>query len=383
MVSFRIRTKEKIKAEITFLSNFSWDTPNVLELLCETASFKSFKINHFSKPSSIFKISRNKSKEYSTPNINILELKNFSIKFSHIPIIKEIQNRYLLHQINKASRLDHLKVLIYNNLDSLSDLGKKLKDNFDVLIYLCADYAKLDKNFLQNCELADCIFIIPNSMHDTLNNRFSDKKLILWPQPVSSLTTKNLTSKQTNKLNEILSKIPKPRLIYAGQGKERLNSIIYNKVASSFPKLSLISFGSKKFHRRSNVFELKSISKEEMLYFISQCQVGFMPYDISDPHNFHCVPLKLFDYFSVGIPVVSSKLINLKEYDDLLYMCNSEREFESAIIKSLQESNSTESRTKRKQVYRYHSSLERSNQFETIVYDLLRPTSPQIGRPIL
>ena len=45
----------EIVTEITFLSNFSWSNPNVLELLCESAAFNNFKVRHFSKPRSILK----------------------------------------------------------------------------------------------------------------------------------------------------------------------------------------------------------------------------------------------------------------------------------------------------------------------------------------
>ena len=109
-----------------------------------------------------------------------------------------------------------------------------------------------------------------------------------------------------------------------------------------------------------------------MLYIISQCQVGFMPYDISDPHNLHCVPLKLFDYFSAGLPVVSSKLINITNYKELLFLCETFDEFESGIKKSLLEKIDSELRTKRKDVYLSHSTKETSDRFRNLIVQLFK-----------
>ena len=103
-----------------------------------------------------------------------------------------------------------------------------------------------------------------------------------------------------------------------------------------------------------------------MLYFISQCNVGFMPYEISDPHNLHCVPLKLFDYFSAGLPVVSSKLLNISQYKELLFLCETAEEFESAIEKSLKERMSRKL-VKAKTVYQSHSTNKTSDAFERCI----------------
>ena len=95
-----------------------------------------------------------------------------------------------------------------------------------------------------------------------------------------------------------------------------------------------------------------------------------MPYDISDPHNLHCVPLKLFDYFSAGLPVVSSKLLNLSKYKELLFLCETTEDFESGIEKSLKEEIESEAREKRKIVYQSHSTNKTSDAFERCIREL-------------
>ena len=42
--------------------------------------------------------------------------------------------------------------------------------------------------------------------------------------------------------------------------------------------------------------------------------IGFMPYDLSIPKNLYCAPLKLFDYWERGMPVVGTPIVYLRDY---------------------------------------------------------------------
>jgi hypothetical protein len=358
--------------EITFLSNFSWSNPNVLELLCETAKFNDYKVRHISKPRSFFKKRKTSNMDSPIQGIESKNLFNFSTKASSWPLLNRLQNQILWKQIRSNCLKKSKKILFYNNLDSLSGLSKKFKAHFDLLIYLCADYSELNERLLSNCYIADAIFVIPHSMHEILQKQYPQKEIILWPQPVTSAFNYPLDENQKVKLDKILTVIPKPRLIYAGQGLDRLNTEIYQSIPARFTSCSFISFGGTEFKHKNNLFEIPSVSKQEMLYIISQCQVGFMPYEVSDPHNLHCVPLKLFDYFSAGLPVVSAKLLNISQYKELLFLCETLEEFEYSIKKSLSEKLSSEVREKRKAVYSLHSTVKRSDEFKTCINQLIK-----------
>ena len=357
----------KATTEITFLSNFSWNNPNVLELLCESAAFNNFKVRHFSKPRSILKTKNDLINLLSIEGIEAKNLLNLSTRITSLSLGGRMQNYFLWKQIKPKCHKRVKRILFYNNLESLSGLSETFKSYFDILIYLCADYSEINDLLLSNCDIADGIFVIPPTMYQLLQQRYPEKSLILWPQPVTSIFNSPLARNQKVKLDQILEEIPQPRLIYAGLGVDRLNSEIYQSIPSRFPSCSFISFGGTELQRQKNLFEIPSVSKQEMLYIISQCQVGFMPYQISDPHNLHCVPLKLFDYFSAGLPVVSSKLLNISQYKDLLFLCETFEEFECAIQKSLCEEISSEAREKRKAVYSFHSTLKRSNEFKSCI----------------
>ena len=365
--------EEEATTEITFLSNFCWSHPGTLELLSETASFKNFKVIHFSKPCSIFN-KKNTTEKSPLLGVESKDLINFSVKLSSVPILDKLQNMYLWKQIKSACNKKRKKILIYNNLDSLEGLSNKLVDHFDKLIFLCADYSGFNERLKINCDIADAIFVVPKSMHQLLLNQYPDKRLVLWPQPVTSIFNSPLQENQKVKIDKILKQIPQPRLIYAGLGLDRLNKKIYRDISNQFPYCSFVSFGGDRMIKEGNQYVVPTISKQEMLYFISQCKVGFMPYDIKDPHNLHCVPLKLFDYFSAGLPVVSSKLLNISQYKELLFICETAEEFESGIEKSLKEGVESDACEKRKMIYQSHSTRKTSNEFKNFINELLRQT---------
>jgi glycosyltransferase involved in cell wall biosynthesis len=95
-----------------------------------------------------------------------------------------------------------------------------------------------------------------------------------------------------------------------------------------------------------------------------------MPYDCGIPKNLHCVPLKLFDYFACGMPVVSTRIVFLQEYEDLVYLGSTADELADAISQALTEPADSPKRGRRIAVAREHS-IGRSAQFlASILHEL-------------
>lgn len=362
------RIQEK---ELTFLSNYSWDNPNVLELLCETAAYNEKNIRYFSKPSSLFKAGPIQNYKSSISSIESNPLYNFSVKFSRVPILSRIQDLFIWKQIYSKKHKDTRKVLLYNNLDSLISLKNNFLNNFELLIYLCEDYSPLNKRLISNCEISDCILVIPNSMVDILKANFPNKKIIEWPQPVTSFSDNDVSLNDKKIVDELLAKIPKPRIVYSGHGLDRLDKDIYLKISQKFNNCSFISFGSPCNLNGNNIYQLPSLSRRQIKYLLSKSQIGFMPYDISDYHNEHCVPLKLFEYFSEGLPVVSSFLLNVVQYDHVFYMSKSLDEFKHNINKALSEPQDSILRKNRIDIFKNHSTISRSKEFNLEISNIL------------
>jgi hypothetical protein len=67
---------------------------------------------------------------------------------------------------------------------------------------------------------------------------------------------------------------------------------------------------------------------------ISQFDIGMIPYDISQDFNKYCYPMKLFEYFYMGKPVVSTPIEELKRFPKFVKIGRTAEEWEK-IIKSL------------------------------------------------
>ena len=74
-----------------------------------------------------------------------------------------------------------------------------------------------------------------------------------------------------------------------------------------------------------------------MLFFLSHCQVGFLPYDLSKSHNLHCVPLKLLECMCAGLPAVITKLKNIDDFHPFVYLAETEKELLRALETALSE----------------------------------------------
>jgi hypothetical protein len=80
-----------------------------------------------------------------------------------------------------------------------------------------------------------------------------------------------------------------------------------------------------------------------------------MPYYCYDEQALHCVPLKLLDYFAFGIPVVSTPIVHLWDYEDLIYFGDTAEELALAVKAALSEPIDSPKRTARVEIARKHS----------------------------
>ena len=312
--------------DLVVVSSFDWSAPGTPELFSETASLAGIKTIHFTKPNKIF----TRSKETPT-DLNFVKterLKIISARLSKNKILDKMQSKLvisqILREINNNKIYKHKPKLIYTNLEAISGILPMIKKYFSEIYYICADYSDLGVSFHQNALYADKILTIPESMVDRIEEEYPGKT-ILWPQ-MTSYYEKGI--KESECVRELLKKIPKPRALYSGVAATRLDMRLYKNLSSSLPDVSFITFTNDKIVKRNqNRYEIPWLSKSKLMSFINECDIGFMPYDIKFLHNLHCVPLKLFEYLEAGLPVVSSKLLNLKSFHPHVYLANDEQEF--------------------------------------------------------
>jgi hypothetical protein len=132
------------------------------------------------------------------------------------------------------------------------------------------------------------------------------------------------------------------------------------------PEWQFLSVGDSKWLPLPNEHVVSWRSQSELLEIVGGLDIGFMPYDCADSKNLHCVPLKLFDYFARGLPVVSTPIVHLSEYKDLVYLGATGNELAEAISAALAEPAESPKRAMRKAIARKHS-VENLSQLVTTI----------------
>lgn len=82
---------------------------------------------------------------------------------------------------------------------------------------------------------------------------------------------------------------------------------------------------------RKNVIYGVSDKKEEIPAIIDKFDIGIIPYDVSQDFNKYCYPMKIFEYFYMGKPVVSTPIEELKRFPKLVKIGRDANEWEKHI----------------------------------------------------
>ncbi len=177
------------------------------------------------------------------------------------------------------------------------------------------------------------------------------------------------------------SKIPHPRIGFVGNLNDRIDFPLIESLAAQRPSWSFIFVGgtfplSNDDH---SIKRLKSIQNCHLLgkkpyhqipAFINEFDVCFLPF-VQDERAYYRSPLKLYEYFATGKPVVATPLPETQEFAECLYLAESPDQFISGIEKALFEYDPALEQ-KRKLIARQNSWDEKVDMIETIIQDSLR-----------
>lgn len=144
----------------------------------------------------------------------------------------------------------------------------------------------------------------------------------------------------------------KPAIGYVGAISDRLDIRLLRSLALSMPhcqfvfagpvldvkpahKAQFVSSLSKRLFALPNVTYLGDIGKNRISDVIGQFDVGMIPYRVDNTFNMYCFPMKLFEYFYAGKPVVSSPITELKRFPSFVKIGNSHGEWREIILSYL------------------------------------------------
>ncbi|MEO8581509.1 MAG: hypothetical protein ABI425_02900 [Patescibacteria group bacterium] len=85
------------------------------------------------------------------------------------------------------------------------------------------------------------------------------------------------------------------------------------------------------FFKLKNVELVQFTPREKLYKQMVSWDVGIIPYNLKVPLNYYCKPLKLYEYFYFGLPVVSVPIPSIRQYSDVVYLAESANDWIQAI----------------------------------------------------
>jgi len=335
------------------LSGLSWEAFNVPERISNALAGLGCKVLHSGPPVSVFR-SKARALTQVADRIHSLQLRFISSRFNHLPGASLLQARMLCNQIESAAGELDLRdpIFYYMQMGRLFPLCRLMKRNH-FIVHMCIDEPLEPDYDRRYVEVSDRTVVIPKSTYHMLRAKFGDKVQMIR----QSVDFRELTEWGASDRPEppALSIIPRPRLAYLGPPYTRLNLPVLWSVLRSHPEWNFVSVGGRKAAPLANAHTLPWVRAEARASYLRNIDVGFLPYNCHNKSERHCVPLKLFDCFAFGIPVVATPLIHLWEYRDLVYFGDTAGELTSAVEQALREPRDSAKRFARIEVARRHS----------------------------
>jgi hypothetical protein len=282
----------------------------------------------------------------------------FGAKLSSLPGAGQLQWKMVARQV--IARANELKLsdpcFLYSHIDGMTPLCKEMRSAGFPLIHICMDYPEPYQHEL--IELSDQTLVIPKSVFRELRARYGPK-IEHIPQsihlPARSVGVQPQGDSSCTEPDELRT-VPRPRLGYLGPIFARLNLTLLREVLALNPSWHFVYFDESRDLKLPNAHGMAWRTPEQLPSFVASFDVGLMPYDCTDKKNLHCSPLKLYDYFLAGLPVVATPILELSEFQDLIYSGETARELSNAVLRALEEPANSPERERRREVARAHST---------------------------
>lgn len=196
-----------------------------------------------------------------------------------------------------------------------------------VSLYDCVDYSDDIKQENKLIRQANFMTVISKTLYKLHQHKRKDIGIV--PQGFRMIGAKGKkVSKFTNK---------RPIIGFVGGINNRLNLSLLLPLIKNNPKWQFVFWGPIQDKKPNYLFSLSNViygvskNKKELPSIISQFDICIIPYDTSQNFNKYCYPMKLFEYFYMGKPVVSTPIEELKHFPKFVKIGNTAKEWEKHI----------------------------------------------------
>jgi glycosyltransferase involved in cell wall biosynthesis len=254
-------------------------------------------------------------------------------------------NRWILWLTLKLLRrkLDMRQFQLWTFLPNVVEYAGKLGES--LLVYYCIDewsqFTYLDGKKMaamekQLCEKSDVVFATAHSLAERKRPFNSETQLAL--HGVDHELFSSALAESTPVAPEIAA-LPKPVIGFFGLIHEWIDLDLIAYLAERHPEWSLALIGkscveTSRLQRFGNVHFLGRKPYRELPSYCKGLALAMIPFVVNDL-TVHVNPIKLREYLSAGLPVVSTALPEVCYYKDLCVVANTYEEFERGVATAL------------------------------------------------
>jgi len=169
---------------------------------------------------------------------------------------------------------------------------------------------------------------------------------------------------------EVLSKISKPVIGFFGALSAWLNYDLIAALATARPEWSFVFIGPadtdiSRISNYANIHLIGKVPYEQLPRYAACFDVGIIPFQVNELTR-SVNPLKLLEYLSLGIPVVSTYMPDVAKFSDVVTIAHSTQDFLTALDGAL-EDDTQELRQKRIEKARSNSWQSVAERFSQLV----------------
>lgn len=335
------------------VSGWNWETFNVPERVALALAQLGAKVLYCENPVSRLR-GRGRPLEEIESGVYRFGPEFFGHRLNLVPLgFPQLQAKMVARQILQNASQLNLKdpLFFYPHGEFFLPLCREFKRKGFFLVHVCMDYPEPGQD--EHIQLSDLTLVIPKSVFHQLRSKYGDK-VALIPQVTAMFSSVCQADASTGVPDEFAT-IPRPRLGYIGPVTSRLNLKVLEKMLTARPDWQFVHFGAAKCLPLPNVHVIAWRAPGKLKDVIVNLDVGLMPYDCYSNKNFHCMPLKVFDYFYAGLPVVSTPIVNLWEFSDTIYFGDDAEGLCRAVQLALDEPANSPKKSARIAIAREHS----------------------------
>lgn len=209
------------------------------------------------------------------------------------------------------------------------------------VFYCVDDYSSMDGAFKSIPQLekklvekADIVFAVSKFLIET--RKTESKEVYFAPQGVN---TEHFT--KTEKIAGRVINIKKPVIGFFGLISEWIDLELIYKSVKAYPEYTFLIIGKSvrdlsRFNDCRNFVYLGAVDYKDLPEYASVIDVGLIPFEMNNV-SIASNPLKLLEYFSLGIPVVSTNLPEVEKFGSLVYTAKDTGEFINFIQTAVKE----------------------------------------------